>query len=216
MCIRDRLTFARQGDTIVVESISRFARNTRDLLELMEQLNAKGIGFVDREEAVIKMRNTRTTMSCSRFWANTCLLYTSVADWLDQQIQITKEKFETTTKLAHVEIDETGTMTTDYSDEGKLLNRTKFSKKTRVPFFGDKISFFSQYGGDIYSRIIEQPSNFMNLWDLFCLLQPTACLLYTSLSGFLFRNRSFGELFQFFLVFLQHPINAFFFLQNGG
>ena len=42
------LTFARQGDTIVVESISRFARNTRDLLELMEQLNAKGIGFVDR------------------------------------------------------------------------------------------------------------------------------------------------------------------------
>lgn len=107
-----------------------------------------------------------------------------VADWLDQQIQITKEKFETTTKLAHVEIDETGTMTTDYSDEGKLLNRTKFSKKTRVPFFGDKISFFSQYGGDIYSRIIEQPSNFMNLWDLFCLLQPTAETNISSIIGF--------------------------------
>ncbi|MEQ2521583.1 recombinase family protein [Ruthenibacterium sp. CLA-JM-H11] len=40
--------------TIVVESISRFARNTRDLLELMEQLNAKGIGFVSKKEAIAK------------------------------------------------------------------------------------------------------------------------------------------------------------------
>lgn len=107
-----------------------------------------------------------------------------VADQLDLQIQITKEKFETTTKLAHVEIDETGTMIADYSDEGKLLNRTKFSKKTRVPFFPDKISFFSQYGGDIYSRIIEQPSNFMNLWELFCLLQPTDETNISSVIGF--------------------------------
>ena len=29
------MEFVRQGDTIVVESISRFARNTRDLLELV-------------------------------------------------------------------------------------------------------------------------------------------------------------------------------------
>ena len=33
------MEFVRQGDTIVVESISRFARNTRDLLELVERLN---------------------------------------------------------------------------------------------------------------------------------------------------------------------------------
>lgn len=50
--LQEMLTFARQGDTIVVESISRFARNTRDLLELMEQLNAKGIGFVSKKEAI--------------------------------------------------------------------------------------------------------------------------------------------------------------------
>ena len=42
------LAFARQGDTIVVESISRFARNTKDLLELMEKLTAKGIGFISK------------------------------------------------------------------------------------------------------------------------------------------------------------------------
>ena len=50
--LQEMLSFARQGDTIVVESISRFARNTRDLLELMEQLNVKGIGFVSKKEAI--------------------------------------------------------------------------------------------------------------------------------------------------------------------
>ena len=50
--LQEMLSFARQGDTIVVESISRFARNTRDLLELMEQLNAKCIGFVSKNEAI--------------------------------------------------------------------------------------------------------------------------------------------------------------------
>ena len=37
------LEFVRQGDTVVVESISRFARNTRDLLELVERLTIKGV-----------------------------------------------------------------------------------------------------------------------------------------------------------------------------
>lgn len=46
------LAFARAGDTIIVESISRFARNTRDLLELVELLTAKGIEFVSRKEAI--------------------------------------------------------------------------------------------------------------------------------------------------------------------
>ena len=46
------LAFARAGDTIIVESISRFARNTRDLLELVEQLTAKGIEFVSKKEAI--------------------------------------------------------------------------------------------------------------------------------------------------------------------
>ena len=44
------LAFVRQGDTVVVESISRFARNTRDILELVEQLTAKGVEFVSKFE----------------------------------------------------------------------------------------------------------------------------------------------------------------------
>lgn len=50
--LQKMLSFVRQGDTVVVESISRFARNTRDLLELIEQLNAKGVGFISKKEAI--------------------------------------------------------------------------------------------------------------------------------------------------------------------
>ena len=46
------LEFVRQGDTVVVEAISRFARNTRDLLELVEWLTAKDVEFVSRKESI--------------------------------------------------------------------------------------------------------------------------------------------------------------------
>ncbi|WP_371375523.1 recombinase family protein [Sporomusa aerivorans] len=46
------LTYVRQGDTVIVESISRFARNTRDLLELIELLTAKHVEFISRKEAI--------------------------------------------------------------------------------------------------------------------------------------------------------------------
>ena len=48
--------YIREGDTVVVESYSRFARNTRDLLELVEQLEKKGVAFVSQKENV----NTET------------------------------------------------------------------------------------------------------------------------------------------------------------
>lgn len=46
------LSFVRDGDTVIVESISRFARNTKDLLELIERLNAKQVNFVSKKEAL--------------------------------------------------------------------------------------------------------------------------------------------------------------------
>ena len=50
--LRKMLTYVRQGDTVIVESISRFARNTRDLLDLVEQLSAKHVEFVSQKEAI--------------------------------------------------------------------------------------------------------------------------------------------------------------------
>lgn len=40
------------GDSVVVESISRFARNTRDLLELIEQLQSRSVNFVSHKEHI--------------------------------------------------------------------------------------------------------------------------------------------------------------------
>ena len=42
----------QQGDTIIVESISRFARNTKDLLVLVEKLTAKGVEFISLKEHI--------------------------------------------------------------------------------------------------------------------------------------------------------------------
>lgn len=46
------MEYVRRGDTVIVESISRFARNTRDLLELVERLTVKGVEFVSKKEAI--------------------------------------------------------------------------------------------------------------------------------------------------------------------
>ena len=46
------LEYVRRGDVVIVESISRFARNTRDLLDLVERLTAKGVEFVSQKEAI--------------------------------------------------------------------------------------------------------------------------------------------------------------------
>ena len=46
------LAFVRTGDCVIVESISRFARNTRDLLELIERLQSKQVQFVSKKEAI--------------------------------------------------------------------------------------------------------------------------------------------------------------------
>lgn len=50
--LQKMMDYVRHGDVVIVESISRFARNTRDLLELVERLSEKGVEFVSRKEAI--------------------------------------------------------------------------------------------------------------------------------------------------------------------
>ena len=50
--LKKMMEFVREGDVVIVESISRFARCTRDLLELVEQLSGKGVAFVSKKEAL--------------------------------------------------------------------------------------------------------------------------------------------------------------------
>lgn len=46
------LQYVRKGDVVVVESISRIARNTKDLLEIVARLKEKGVSFESRKEQI--------------------------------------------------------------------------------------------------------------------------------------------------------------------
>ncbi|MBQ2766391.1 MAG: recombinase family protein [Clostridia bacterium] len=50
--LKRMMNFVREGDVVIVESISRFARNTKDLLELVEQLTVKQVEFISKKEAI--------------------------------------------------------------------------------------------------------------------------------------------------------------------
>ena len=50
--LQQMLDFLREGDTLYVESISRIARSTRDLLLIIERLEARGVNFVSLKENI--------------------------------------------------------------------------------------------------------------------------------------------------------------------
>lgn len=50
--LKKMLAYVRKGDAVIVESISRIARNTRDLLEIVATLQEKGVDFVSAKESI--------------------------------------------------------------------------------------------------------------------------------------------------------------------
>jgi len=50
--LQDMLNFVRRGDTVTVESYSRLARSTRDLLDIVETLKGKGVEFISKKESI--------------------------------------------------------------------------------------------------------------------------------------------------------------------
>ena len=48
--LQELLDFVREGDTVYIHDFSRLARSTKDLLEIMELLNAKGVNLVSNKE----------------------------------------------------------------------------------------------------------------------------------------------------------------------
>lgn len=50
--LRRLILFIGRGDTLYIESISRLARNTRDLLNIVEQLTSKGVNLVSDKESL--------------------------------------------------------------------------------------------------------------------------------------------------------------------
>lgn len=58
---KEMMGFIRAGDIVIVESISRIARNTRDLLSIVSELTEKGVEFISLKE------NMDTTTPQGRF-----------------------------------------------------------------------------------------------------------------------------------------------------
>ena len=58
---KEMMSFVRSGDIVIVESISRIARNTRDLLSIVAELTEKAVEFVSLKE------NIDTTTPQGRF-----------------------------------------------------------------------------------------------------------------------------------------------------
>lgn len=50
--LQELLDFAREGDTIYIHDFSRLARNTQDLLHLVETFNTKGVHLVSSKENI--------------------------------------------------------------------------------------------------------------------------------------------------------------------
>lgn len=49
---QEMINFAREGDTIYIHDFSRIARSTKDLLDIVEQLTAKGVFLVSTKENI--------------------------------------------------------------------------------------------------------------------------------------------------------------------
>lgn len=50
--LQELIEFAREGDTIYIHDFSRLARNTQDLLNIVENLNSKGVALVSSKENI--------------------------------------------------------------------------------------------------------------------------------------------------------------------
>lgn len=50
--LKKMMDFVREGDVVAVSDFSRIARNTRDLLNIVEELKQKGVSFVSLKESI--------------------------------------------------------------------------------------------------------------------------------------------------------------------
>ena len=74
--LQEMMQYVREGDIVIVESISRFARNTKDLLSLIEELERKKVTFVSQKENIDT--NTpagRPSLHWQNDWMSHTLLY---------------------------------------------------------------------------------------------------------------------------------------------
>lgn len=50
--LKKLMEYVRSGDVVIVESYSRFARSTKDLMQLLEELQKKEVSFISQKEQI--------------------------------------------------------------------------------------------------------------------------------------------------------------------
>jgi len=89
--LKEMLNFIREGDVLIVESISRLARNTKDFLEIVNNLTERGVEVVSLKEN-IDTSTAQGKFICTIFGALYELERESIKERQMEGIAIAKEK----------------------------------------------------------------------------------------------------------------------------
>ena len=116
--LKKMMEYVREGDTIIVESISRFARSTKDLLELIENLTKKSVDFISQKEAI------DTTTSSGRF------MFTIFAAVAELEREYLRDRQREGIEIAKRQGKYKGRKPGEYPDFEYLLEKTKRGEMT--------------------------------------------------------------------------------------
>jgi DNA invertase Pin-like site-specific DNA recombinase len=136
--LKKLLNYVRKGDVVIVESISRFARNIRDLLELIEILHQKEVEYISKKE------NIDTTTPTGKFML---VIFGAVAELeRDHILQRQKEGIA----VAKMQEKYKGRKPKEYDNYNKVISLWKNGELTAVKAMKklgmSKSSFYRRVG----------------------------------------------------------------------
>ncbi|MFI3226027.1 MAG: recombinase family protein [Clostridia bacterium] len=135
--LRKMLDFVRKGDTVIVESISRFARNTKDLLELVDILNSKEVVFISKKEAI------DTTTPTGKFMLT---VFGAVAE-LEREYILSRQKEGV--EIAKLAGKYTGRKPKEYIDFDRIIFRWKNGEISAT----DAMKYLKMSSSTFYRRV---------------------------------------------------------------
>jgi DNA invertase Pin-like site-specific DNA recombinase len=118
------LEYVREGDTLIVESFSRLARSTRDLLDIVDTLNSKGCAFQSKKEAI------DTSTPTGKFF----LTVIAALSELERSTLLERQREGIECAKAAGKYTRGNPKPTDWEQFGKLHKRWKNGEMTAVEF----------------------------------------------------------------------------------